>query len=72
VQVQAQQNLVDADSRYDQLATMRYQGGIDSYLNVLVAENSLLQARLTLIELELAERQNTITLYKALGGGWES
>ena len=50
-QMQAKLNLGDADNRYNQLASMRYQGGIDSYLNVLLAENSLLQARLMLIGL---------------------
>jgi multidrug efflux system outer membrane protein len=38
---------------------------------VLVAENSLLSARLTLVSLKLAAQQNEITLYKALGGGWQ-
>ncbi len=63
-QVQAEQNLVDADNRYYQLADMRFQAGIDNYLNVLVAENSL-------VSLKLAAQQNSITLYKALGGGWQ-
>jgi outer membrane protein, multidrug efflux system len=70
-QVQAQQNLVDADSRYYQLADMRFTAGVDNYLNVLVAENALFSARLALVSLKLAARQNSITLYKALGGGWQ-
>jgi multidrug efflux system outer membrane protein len=70
-QVQAQQNLVDADSRYYQLADMRFRAGIDNYLNVLVAENALFSARLTLVSLKLADQQNSLTLYKALGGGWQ-
>ena len=70
-QVQAEQNLVDADSRYYQLANMRFEAGIENYLNVLVAENSLLIARLNLVSLELAAQQNSITLYMALGGGWQ-
>jgi multidrug efflux system outer membrane protein len=70
-QVRAEQNLVNADNRYYQLANMRFKAGIDNYLNVLVAENSLLSARLTLVSLKLAAQQNEITLYKALGGGWQ-
>jgi outer membrane protein, multidrug efflux system len=70
-QVQAEQNLVDANSRYYQLADMRFNAGVDNYLNVLVAENALFSARLTLVSLQLAAQQNTITLYKALGGGWQ-
>lgn len=69
-QVTAEQLLVDADTRYYNLAEMRFRNGADNYLNVLVAENSLLSARLTLISLRLEQLQNSITLYKALGGGW--
>lgn len=71
-EVQAQQNLVDADTRYYNLSQMRFQAGVDNYLNVLVAQNSLLSARLTLVNLQLAQQQNEITLYNALGGGWEA
>ncbi len=66
----AEQALVDADSRYYKLATMRFNAGIDNYLNVLTANNLLLTARLTLVSLQLSALQNSITLYKALGGGW--
>jgi multidrug efflux system outer membrane protein len=69
-QVAAEQALVNADSRYYQLSGMRFRAGIDNYLNVLVAENSLLSARLALVSLQLAALQNNITLYKSLGGGW--
>lgn len=71
-QVQAQENLVAADTRYYNLAQMRFQTGVDNYLNVLVAQNALLSAQLTLVNLQLAQQQNAITLYDALGGGWEA
>ena len=71
-EVQAQQNLVDASTKYYNLAQMRFQAGVDSYLNVLVAQNTLLTAQLTLVNLQLAQQQNEITLYNALGGGWEA
>ncbi len=71
-QLQAQQDLVAADQRYYQLASMRFNTGIDNYLNVLIAQNALLNARLNLVALRLAQQQNEITLYKALGGGWEA
>ena len=38
---------------------MRFRNGVDTYLNVLVAQNSLLSARLTLISLRLAQLQNS-------------
>jgi multidrug efflux system outer membrane protein len=70
-EVTAEQGLVDADARFYDLAVMRFRNGVDTYLNVLVAQNALLSARLTLISLKLAQQQNLVTLYKALGGGWE-
>jgi len=69
-QVAAQQALVGSDATYYRLADMRFRSGADTYLNALVAETALLNARLTLVSLKLSALQNTITLYKALGGGW--
>jgi multidrug efflux system outer membrane protein len=70
-QLQAEQSLVAADTSSYNLSTMRFKAGVDNYLNVLVAQDSLLSAQLTLISLQLAQQQNEITLYKSLGGGWQ-
>ena len=70
-QVTAEQRLVDADARFYDLAVMRFRNGVDNYTNVLVAQDGLLSARLSLISLRLAQQQNLVTLYKALGGGWD-
>ena len=69
-QVDAQRKLVDADTRYYTISKMRSDAGIDTYLNVLVAQSSLFGAQINLVTLQLSERQNLVTLYKALGGGW--
>ncbi len=69
-QVDAESKLVDADTRYFNISQMRSNSGVDTYLNVLVAQNSLFGAQLNLVSLRLAEQQNLVTLYKALGGGW--
>jgi outer membrane protein, multidrug efflux system len=50
---------------------MRFPAGADTFLTVLIAQNSLFSAQLTLISLKLAAMQNAVTLYKALGGGWQ-
>lgn len=71
-EVAAQQNLVAANTSYYNLAQMRFQAGVDSYLNVLVAQNNLLASKLALVNLQLAQQQNEITLYNALGGGWDA
>ena len=71
LQVEAERKLVDADARYYTLSKMRFDTGIATDLDVLVAQNSLFGAQLNLISLELAARENDVTLYKALGGGWD-
>ncbi|CAN7422036.1 TolC family protein [Pseudoduganella sp. LjRoot289] len=55
--------------RHD-LARLRYEGGQASYLEYLDAQRSLFAARQQSIRTGLAETQNRIALYKALGGGW--
>ena len=69
-QVEAQTRLVAADTRYYDISKMRSGAGVDTYLNVLVAQSSLFSAQLSLVSLQLSERQNLVTLYQALGGGW--
>ena len=71
-QIAAQKQLVQADQTNYDLSSMRFKAGVDAYLTVLVAEESLFSAKLTLISLQLSEQQNLVTLYKALGGGWKS
>jgi multidrug efflux system outer membrane protein len=68
-QLAAQQALVTASAVAYRLADMRYRGGVDSYLNALVAQVSLYGARQQLQTVRLTRLQNLVTLYKALGGG---
>jgi multidrug efflux system outer membrane protein len=69
-QVRAQQQLVDAASDSVRLSTMRFRTGVDSYLPVLEAQQSLYSAQQTLLSLKQTQLANLVTLYKALGGGW--
>jgi len=50
------------------LSDERYRGGIDSYLDSLVAQRSLYSARQTLINTQLTRASNLVTLYRVLGG----
>ncbi len=52
------------------LSTLRYKGGLDSYLQVLDAERNLFQGQLVLSRLRLQELLSVVQLYRALGGGW--
>ena len=54
-----------------ELANLRYEGGVDSYLLVLDAQRALLEAELTEASLQRQQRVATVQLYKALGGGWD-
>ncbi len=51
------------------LSTDRYRNGTDSYLTVLVAQQTLYGAQGTLITARLTRSTNTVTLYQVLGGG---
>jgi multidrug efflux system outer membrane protein len=65
-----QQRLVEALRESIQLATQRYQGGIDNYLPVLDAQRNLFQGELDLARLRQQELTSIVQLYRALGGGW--
>jgi len=66
--VQAQEQAEQV--RY-KLAKLRYEGGESSYLEYLDAQRALFGAQQQSIRTSLAELQNRIGLYKALGGGWQ-
>ena len=68
-QVAAQQRLVDAAADSVRLSLMRFRGGVDSFLPVLQAQQSLYPAQQNLLSLKQAQLTNYINLYKALGGG---
>jgi multidrug efflux system outer membrane protein len=68
-QIEAQQSLVNALAETHRLANARYTKGVDSYLSVLDAQRSLYSAQQGLIMLRLARLNNTVALYKTLGGG---
>ncbi|MBI5213618.1 MAG: efflux transporter outer membrane subunit [Nitrospirae bacterium] len=54
------------------LAAELYTKGLADYLNVLDAERSLLSAESQLAQSEAAVSGYIVSLYKAIGGGWET
>ena len=70
-QREAQEALVGADERAYQLSQQRYKVGRDSYLAVLTSQRDYYSAQQGLIAAQLAQQNNRVTLYKALGGGWQ-
>ena len=69
-QIAAQQRLVDAEQARFTLAELRYRNGVDSNLSLLDAQRSLYSAQQSLVELRQSRLSSLVTLYKALGGGW--
>jgi multidrug efflux system outer membrane protein len=67
----AEEALVAATGRAYELSQQRYKSGTDSFLNVLDSQRSNYSAQQSLITIRLAEQSNRVTLYKALGGGWQ-
>ncbi len=66
----AQEVFVQAAQGALHLSNLRYQGGVDTYLNVLTAEESLFSGQITLAEDRNAVWTALVQLYQALGGGW--
>jgi outer membrane protein TolC len=69
-QIVRQNEAVQAAQRYVDIATARYQTGLDPYLDVIVAQNILLSDQQTLMTLRVSEVTAAVQLIQALGGGW--
>ena len=54
------------------LSTMRYEGGVASFLEVLVTERDLFDLELVLAQSWRDEILAVVQLYKVLGGGWQT
>lgn len=70
-QIAATKSLVDATKETMDMAFMRYEVGLDSYMDVLDAQRSYFSARQSQINSQLLREVNSLTLYKVLGGGWQ-
>ncbi len=66
-----QESLVESLRQAVELADLRYSGGFSSYLDYLDSERQLLDAQILLVQIRRQDQTNAITLYLALGGGWQ-
>jgi NodT family efflux transporter outer membrane factor (OMF) lipoprotein len=71
-QLERQRRAVAAASRYLDIATARYETGVDPYLDVMVAETTLLGDQQTELTLRVNEMVAAVELVQALGGGWDA
>jgi len=69
---QEQQQTVDAARRTLDISTDRYSGGLVSYLDVVTAQQNLLQNEQQLAVIHGQRLVASVLLVKALGGGWDS
>jgi multidrug efflux system outer membrane protein len=69
-QARALQDQAAADAARLRLAELRYRNGVASSLDLLDAQRSLFATQQLSVLAQLAQAQNQVSLYKALGGGW--
>jgi outer membrane protein TolC len=70
-QISQQEQAVKSAQRYLDIATTRYETGLDPYLNVISAQTTLLSDQQTQVTLRVSEMTAAVQLVQALGGGWD-
>jgi NodT family efflux transporter outer membrane factor (OMF) lipoprotein len=70
-QIEEQQLAEKSAERYLELANARYETGVDQYLNVLVAQTTLLSDQQQLASIRTQAMTSSVQLIQALGGGWD-
>jgi outer membrane protein, multidrug efflux system len=71
LQQQDSANAVAGSRDEERIAENRYQAGLVNYLNVVYAEQTLLQNQQSEAQVSSQQLIATVVLVKALGGGWE-
>jgi NodT family efflux transporter outer membrane factor (OMF) lipoprotein len=66
---ESRQSLSDTEQAYS-VARQRYEGGLSTFLDVLSAEQAVLNARMTVADLEARAFTLDVALVRALGGGF--
>jgi outer membrane protein TolC len=70
-QILRQQAAVKDAQDYLNLELVRYNTGVDPYVDVVVAQTTLLTNQETLNSLQVEEMTSSVQLVQALGGGWD-
>jgi NodT family efflux transporter outer membrane factor (OMF) lipoprotein len=70
-QILRQQQAVKDAQDYLNLELVRYNAGVDPYVDVIVAQTTLLNNQESLNSLQVEEMTSTVQLVQALGGGWD-
>jgi NodT family efflux transporter outer membrane factor (OMF) lipoprotein len=70
-QIRQQQEAVDSSQTFLRLELGRYKNGIDPYIDVVIAQTTLLANQQSLTTLQVQEMAASVQLIEALGGGWD-
>ena len=71
-QLQLQQAALASAQKFVDIEMTRYQTGIDPYINVVTAQNTLLLDQQSLATAHTQQMTASVQLIVALGGGWDS
>ena len=69
-EVAQQREASDQATQALSISTMLYEDGLDNYLSVAVAQVTALAAQTAEVQLESRQMQASVSLIRALGGGW--
>jgi NodT family efflux transporter outer membrane factor (OMF) lipoprotein len=70
-EIQQEQQALESAQTYLKLEQARYDTGVDPYLDVLIAETTVLADQQTLNGLQVQQMTYAVALVEALGGGWD-
>ena len=70
-QILREQQAVKDSEDYLNLELVRYNTGVDPYVDVVIAQTTLLTNQETLNALQVEEMTSAVELVQALGGGWD-
>jgi len=70
-QIQQEQQAVDSAQTYLKLEQARYETGVDPYVDVLIAQTTVLAGQQTLNNLQVEQMTAAVAVVEALGGGWD-
>jgi len=70
-EIQQEQQALNSAQTYLKLEQARYETGIDPYVDVLIAQTTVLADQQTLNNLQVEQMTAAVALVEALGGGWD-
>ncbi len=70
--LRAEEAALDSAQQQDRLVQANYAAGLSGYLSVLVSDGQVHQARIGVVQATALRYQDTVSLFAALGGGWQA